>query len=128
MDPEYASRPNRLLGQALDAVIGAVPILLIVFGDLFGDSVGIVGVVALVLCVGYYLFADALPGGQSYGKRLLGMVVVDAKTGAPCRVWQSVVRNLTLAFLGPLDWLFIFGARHQRLGDMAAGTIVVQAT
>jgi uncharacterized RDD family membrane protein YckC len=67
------------------------------------------------------------PTYASRTKRVLGMVVLDAKTGAPCRVWQALVRNLTLALLGPLDWLFIFGARHQRLGDMAAGTVVVRA-
>jgi uncharacterized RDD family membrane protein YckC len=54
------------------------------------------------------------------------MTVVDAKTGAPCTVWQSFVRNLLLAILGPLDWIFILGERHQRLGDKAAGTIVVE--
>jgi uncharacterized RDD family membrane protein YckC len=27
--------------------------------------------------------------------------------------------------LGPIDWIFIFGDRRQRLGDKAAGTIVV---
>ena len=30
--------------------------------------------------------------------------------------------------LGPLDWIFIFGSRHQRLGDMAAGTVVITET
>jgi hypothetical protein len=29
--------------------------------------------------------------------------------------------------LGPIDWIFIFGERHQRLGDEAAGTIVILA-
>jgi hypothetical protein len=29
--------------------------------------------------------------------------------------------------LGPIDWIFIFGDRHQRLGDKIAGTIVVTA-
>jgi uncharacterized RDD family membrane protein YckC len=27
--------------------------------------------------------------------------------------------------LGPIDWIFIFGERHQRLGDMLAGTVVI---
>ena len=27
--------------------------------------------------------------------------------------------------LGPIDWIFIFGDKHQRLGDKLAGTIVV---
>jgi uncharacterized RDD family membrane protein YckC len=35
------------------------------------------------------------------------------------------VRNILLSILGPIDWIFIFGERRQRLGDKAAGTIVV---
>jgi uncharacterized RDD family membrane protein YckC len=31
----------------------------------------------------------------------------------------------SLAILGPIDRIFIFGERHQRLGDKAAGTIVI---
>lgn len=73
----------------------------------------------------YYFFADGLAGGQSIGKRWMGMHVINAETGAPCTFGQSFIRNLLLAVLGPIDWVFIFGDRHQRLGDKAAGTIVV---
>jgi hypothetical protein len=51
--------------------------------------------------------------------------VVDATTGAPCSFGKSFIRNLLLDMLGPIDWIFIFGERHQRLGDKAAGTIVI---
>jgi uncharacterized RDD family membrane protein YckC len=80
----------------------------------------------VLTCLSHYPFADALPGGQSLGKRALGTAVVDARTGLPCGPWQSFVRNLLLGILGPLDWVFIFGSRHQRLGDLAARTIVIQ--
>jgi hypothetical protein len=70
-------------------------------------------------------FADALDDGQSIGKRWLGIRVVDDITNAPCTFGQSFIRNLLLAVLGPIDWIFIFGERRQRLGDKAAGTIVV---
>ncbi len=53
--------------------------------------------------------------------------MVDAESGAPCTFGQSLIRNVLLMVLGPLDWLFIFGDRHQRLGDKAAGTIVIDA-
>ena len=56
------------------------------------------------------------------------MHVVDDKTGEPCPFGQSFIRNVLLAVLGPIDWIFIFGERRQRLGDMAAGTIVVAET
>ena len=54
------------------------------------------------------------------------MRVVSATTGAPCTFGQSFVRNI-FTILGPLDWIWIFGERHQRLGDKVAGTIVVIA-
>jgi uncharacterized RDD family membrane protein YckC len=52
------------------------------------------------------------------------MYVIDEKSGEPCTWGDSLVRNLFGA-LGLIDWLFIFGEKHQRLGDRVAGTIVV---
>jgi uncharacterized RDD family membrane protein YckC len=75
----------------------------------------------------YLLFGDGLRGGQSFAKQWPGLRVVDADTGAPCTFGDSFIRNILLTFLGPIDWIFIFGERHQRLGDQAAGTIVVVA-
>jgi uncharacterized RDD family membrane protein YckC len=93
---------------------------------------GIVPIIGTVILIAgcawslfYYLFADGFSGGQSYAKRWLGMHVVDATTNAPCTFWQSFLRNFLLMFLGPIDWIFIFGERHQRLGDKAANTIVL---
>jgi uncharacterized RDD family membrane protein YckC len=37
------------------------------------------------------------------------------------------VRNALLAVLSFVDWIFIYGSRQQRLGDMAANTLVVEA-
>jgi uncharacterized RDD family membrane protein YckC len=121
----HASRGSRLLGQFLDGLVAASPVFLLVLLDTAGLASRVVSLAAIVFCIGYYLFADALRGGQSLGKRWLGMAVVDAESGAPCTGWQSFVRNVLLSILGPLDWVFIFGERHQRLGDKAAGTIVV---
>lgn len=55
------------------------------------------------------------------------MRVVSEKTGASCTFGQSLLRNILLMVLGPLDWIFIFGERRQRLGDKLAGTIVIIA-
>jgi uncharacterized RDD family membrane protein YckC len=122
----YAPRSQRIIGQVLDAFIGFIPIILGVVVSSFNE------VLALPLMIGgfgwslfYYFFADGFSGGQSYGKRLLGMRVVNADDGLPCTFGKSFLRNLLLYILGPIDWLFIFGERHQRLGDKAAGTIVV---
>ena len=124
----YASRGSRLGGQILDGLI-----ILFAFGVAFAISMvnetvgGVMFLVAVLFAVAYYFFADAMEGGQSFGKRAVDTAVIDAKTGEACGVGQSFVRNLLLYILGPIDWIFIFGAKHQRLGDKLAGTIVVEA-
>ena len=122
----YAPRSQRLLGQALDGVVGFAPFIVAMVISSFSDSLGVPLMIAAIgWSLFYYFFADGLSGGQSYGKRWLGMRVVNADDGRPCSFGKSFLRNLLLYLLGPIDWLFIFGERHQRLGDKAAGTIVV---
>ena len=125
-DLPYASRTNRLLGQIIDGVIGAGPLIVAAIFSSFSDTLGaIFFIAAIAWSVFYYFFADGFTGGQSFAKRMLDMHVIDAKSRTPCGYGQSFVRNLLLAILGPIDWIFIFGERHQRLGDMLAGTVVI---
>jgi uncharacterized RDD family membrane protein YckC len=125
-DFPYASRFSRLVGQVIDGFISGFPFILYVIFASISDVLGVVFLIAAAAwSFFYYFFADGFSGGQSYGKRMLGMHVIDAKTEAPCSFGQSFLRNLLLAILGPIDWIFIFGSRHQRLGDMAAGTVVI---
>lgn len=125
---ELASRPSRLLGQVIDGAIAAAPFLAaVVYAAMTGSENDMLFLVAIALSAGYYFFADSLGEGQSYAKRWLGMAVVHSETGAPCTPAQSFVRNLILSLLGPIDWIFIFGERRQRLGDMLAHTLVIEA-
>jgi uncharacterized RDD family membrane protein YckC len=120
----YASRGSRLGGQILDAIVaGALALVGIALARFGPDALAPLGG---WLGFGYYLLADALPGGRSLAKQWLGMAVIDKDTYEPCTIWQSLGRNLLLATLGPIDWVFIFGERHQRLGDKLVGTIVVE--
>jgi uncharacterized RDD family membrane protein YckC len=122
----YASRLNRLLGQILDGLVAGAPFIVAFMAAALNRYVGVIFMLAAAgWSFFYYFFCDGFSGGQSYGKRALGMHVIDAKTGAPCSFGQSFLRNVLLAILGPIDWIFIFGERHQRLGDMAAGTVVI---
>jgi uncharacterized RDD family membrane protein YckC len=123
----YASRGTRLLGQGVDGLIAASPMIAVAILSQFNQGLGAPLIIPAAICIFlYHAFADGLHQGQSVAKQWLGMRVVDARTGAPCTFFQSFVRNV-LAILGPLDWIFIFGEQHQRLGDKAAGTIVVVA-
>ena len=125
----YASRSSRIVGQIVDGLVAFAPLPLLYL--IRSDSPALSGVLTIG-AIGWTLFhillADGWAGGQRWGKRVAGTRVVDAVTEAPCTFGQSLIRNLLLAFLGPINWLFIFGERHQRLGDKSAGTIVVRAT
>lgn len=79
----------------------------------------------------YKLLFEALWNGQTIGKRVAGIRVVQAN-GMPVTFLQVVIRN----FLRIVDYLpvyYLIGAvcilatgRRQRLGDLAAGTVVVR--
>ncbi len=123
---QLASQFLRLTAQIMDAIIAAVPMIFAVMvTEVLGVMEAPVFTVGAFLSGWYYLFADGLSGGQSLAKTWLGMRVIDRKTGYPCSFGQSFVRNFVQAALGPIDWVFIFGEKRQRLGDKAAGTIVV---
>jgi uncharacterized RDD family membrane protein YckC len=79
----------------------------------------------------YWILPEALWSGQTFGKRLLHLRVIDAR-GGPVSAGQAIVRNLLriVDFL-PMSYaagtVAIFAsARNQRLGDLAAGTVVVR--
>ncbi|HET9552019.1 MAG TPA: RDD family protein, partial [Anaeromyxobacteraceae bacterium] len=68
--------------------------------------------------------------GQTPGKRALGLRVVRAD-GAPVGPVESIVRNALRAVELPLGYapgvlMVALSARRQRLGDLVAGTLVVQ--
>ena len=121
---------DRLVGQFADGLIAFLPLMVagLIVGMVTGGDPTLP---VLSLFVGFALFylwfADGFAGGQSYGKRMVHTRVVDATTLEPCTFGQSFVRNFLLSVLGPIDWLFIFGPAHRRLGDYAAGTMVIDA-
>jgi uncharacterized RDD family membrane protein YckC len=85
-----------------------------------------------VISLVYMALAEWLWRGQTVGKRLLRLRVVDAG-GFRLEPSQVIVRNL-MRFIDGLPGLYLVGAitclvsRHrQRLGDLAAGTVVIRA-
>jgi len=79
----------------------------------------------------YPLLFEASRWGATPGKKVMGLRVVQL-TGVPVTFGQAVVRNF-LRFVDEMP-LFTYGAglvacvankRFQRLGDLAAGTVVV---
>jgi len=80
---------------------------------------------------GYYFFFEWINWGQTPGKQLLG-IRVSMADGAPADIVACATRNvvrivdLILASLGITFFIMIFTPRYQRLGDLAAGTVVVR--
>jgi uncharacterized RDD family membrane protein YckC len=99
-------------------------------GKDFSDAV--VVLVYFLISMLYMMLAEWLWRGQTVGKRLLRLRVVDA-AGLRLEPSQVIVRNL-MRFIDGLPALYLLGgitcvvSRHrQRLGDLAAGTVVIRA-
>src|SRR5438477_1318637 len=84
-----------------------------------------------VVTAGYYVLFEIVWSGQTPGKRALGVRVI-RENGYPIRPIDAVIRNLVRV----VDWLpasygfvliaMLLNKRSKRLGDFAAGTIVVR--
>lgn len=79
----------------------------------------------------YPVFFEAGKRGATPGKRAMGLRVVQA-TGSPITIGQAVVRNFLRFIDGMPLFTYCFGLtscmatkRFQRLGDLAAGTVVI---
>ena len=79
----------------------------------------------------YPVFFEAGKRGATPGKRMMGLRVVQS-TGSPITLGQAVVRNFLRFIDGMPFFTYMFGMtsclatqRFQRLGDLAAGTVVV---
>ncbi len=116
---------KRFQGQFIDGVVAYFLGFLAFY--LLHNTLGVDAafILGIAIAMFYFLFSDALPNGQSIGKRCLNIQVVDEETSQPCSLLQSFLRNVTFS-LGILDWVFIFFGSHRRLGDFIASTIVVK--
>lgn len=113
------------LGQVFEKL--AAP--LVILGADFAGAVKVVAYFAISIL--YAIAAEWAWRGQTVGKRLFGLRVVDA-SGLRLEPAQVVVRNL-LRLVDMLPVLYLVGGiscvlsgKRQRLGDLAAGTVVVR--
>ena len=133
---------SRAVAFFIDAIVLGIALTLLNLGIglLFDNAdTGLpdwVGVTALVLVnflvfFGYPIVFETMMSGRSPGKAAMGLRVVTVE-GAPERFRHAAIR----AALGLVDFLLTSGVaavlatllskRHQRLGDMVAGTVVLR--
>jgi uncharacterized RDD family membrane protein YckC len=136
-----AGPTRRALAWFLDLAVRGVLLLVLSIGvgivlgslDLGGVGTGMLLLLLFVLDWGYFVVSEALTGGRSIGKIWFNLRVV-RNNGLPITWKESLLRNLLraadLVLFPPLllpvaPLAMAFDRRFRRLGDLAAGTIVV---
>ena len=132
-----AGLASRFMAEIVDAtLIVLLAAALSAFGALAGGFVGLAIVSLafgglLLISVAYHVAFEVLAGGRTPGKRMNGLrVVMDG--GEPVGLRASAVRNLIWLLEGPaLLYIpaivsILSTRRNQRLGDLAADTLVVR--
>ncbi len=113
------------------AMAGVIKALLGILGIFSRDLASAISILAyFVVSIGYGIALEWKWRGQTLGKRLFRLRVMDEQ-GLQLQFSQIVIRNL-LRFVDSLPAFYLIGGlacllgqRAQRLGDVAANTIVV---
>jgi uncharacterized RDD family membrane protein YckC len=136
---------SRFLAMAFDSLLQGIAVVVLVAVGLFisalagtGSSFSGLGLwgLAILFAIGFAIYSgyfavfESLWMGQTPGKRLVGLRVLDV-SGRPVTVHAAIVRNL-LRLIDQLPGVYALGIlsilvtrRQQRIGDLAAGTVVV---
>ena len=130
----------RVLAYIIDAVIGAgaVAVAGIVvgtthWGERNSATSAILFGAAILWALVYSFVKDGREGGQSFGKEMLNLMVVNVNTNQPCTMGESALRALVwfaLSLIPLVGWLIepivaLAADDGRRLGDKAAGTQVI---
>ncbi len=143
---EVAGIGSRFLAAAVDTIlivflqiIVNLVILLLATGlvgvileasDLLVWLFALFGLVSFAFFWGYYIFFEMIWNGQSPGKRWVGLRVIRTD-GTPITLTETLVRNLVRlvdflpAYYGIGVVAMFINDQSRRLGDLAAGTLVV---
>ncbi len=145
LDLTVARFPSRILALLLDILV-EVPVLIflaVVVSSTSASHLNSASAAAVYLTgfmfvvIGYPLIFETLSRGKTLGKMALGIRVV-SDDGSPERFRQALIRALSAAFvevwLFPLNLIGIpaglitsmVSAKGKRLGDIFAGTFVIQ--
>jgi uncharacterized RDD family membrane protein YckC len=147
---ELAGLGSRFLAVALDITIQTLVMIGIIWGLVYAGTHGIsvrhastptkieadlaiafIATIIFIVYFGYFIAFEAFWNGQTPGKKLMGLRVV-RDGGYPADFGSIAIRNLIRVgeFVAGLYAISAVAAvvspENKRLGDMAAGTIVVR--
>jgi uncharacterized RDD family membrane protein YckC len=134
---------KRIVAAVVDIVILGVVgfVIMLIFGVPFA-SMGnpmammaastVASVISALIALAYFVYFEGTTG-QTFGKKMVNIKVVMEKGGRQLQYADALVRNI-LRIIDFLPVFYILGfiliavsENKQRLGDMAARTIVVEA-
>ncbi len=134
LEAEIVGPIPRFFAYLIDLAIRAVVVFLLFLIALFFGFIGVgggFGLIILFIVEWFYpVLFEVLMRGQTPGKKAMGISVINDDL-TPVTLGPSLVRNLlrSVDFL-PLLYLtgltsMLLNGRFQRLGDLAAGTLVI---
>jgi uncharacterized RDD family membrane protein YckC len=140
LDFEPAGVATRIMALVLDLFIQINAMSLVISllsgstasdGELSATAVIVTVVFTFVVLFGYPVLCETFWHGQTIGKMALGLRV-RTREGSPERFRHAVIRaalglvEIYATFGIPAMLSILFSRQHQRLGDLAAGTLVVR--
>jgi uncharacterized RDD family membrane protein YckC len=140
LDFERAGAPSRVIAVSIDALALALTLALLLWASItvFGETIEGAGAALLAtftslgMVIIWFCAFETLWRGRTPGKAVMGLRVISAD-GTSIRFQQAFLRAaMTLVdfFLVPVGFIAVVAVllspRDQRLGDMAAGTLVVR--
>ena len=133
LDLVLAGVGSRGAAQVVDFLLEVLLLFVVALAaSAFGDAgVAVLAISSLLIFLGYPILFEAFNDGRSIGKVLLGIRVV-AIDGSPETFLEAVIRNV-VRFIDVLPGVYTVGfiavlatPRSQRIGDLAASTLVVR--
>jgi uncharacterized RDD family membrane protein YckC len=135
LDLPLAGIGSRFMALIIDSLIEIVVLIAVILGayaiggEVAATIVGLCGVLAAY--VGYHVVMEVFGGGRTIGKRATGLRVV-SDGGGQVGLRASLIRNFLRLLEGvatsyiPAMISVLATQNNQRLGDLAAGTLVVR--
>jgi uncharacterized RDD family membrane protein YckC len=126
-----ADTGKRVIAYIIDAVIvGIVVAIIIGITEVLDFPEWLQAIISIVLAYGYFIYMEGTTG-QTLGKRALNIRVIN-EDGTSINMGTSAIRNILrivdMFFFGIVGLiLIIVTQKKQRVGDLAARTVVIDA-
>jgi uncharacterized RDD family membrane protein YckC len=137
---------SRFVALFIDSIFQGLLMVFVIFGFIYSDAginslvpgalpewwiIVILLLFGFVIFYGYFVFFETIWNGQTPGKRLLKLRVVQ-ENGSSVTFIKVLIRNI-LRIIDSLPTAYAIGIisiliskKNQRLGDLAAGTVIIR--